>query len=223
MPFSKIEQPQSFKQHAYEKIKNAIIDHQILPGEPLFERNLSESLGISRTPIREAIQLLELEGWVQSIPRKGTFVCNISRQDVEEVLQLRKANEALVMELLIPTITEEKMEDIDRIYGHQSVEKENNQRFISIDKDFHIYLAELSGNRRLAQYMQTLSDQMRWFGIQALNLPDRAEQTLHEHAVIIEGIKNRDVEQAKQAVIEHIDRTREAVLSVLHTIKEADR
>ncbi|MFY0542907.1 GntR family transcriptional regulator [Brevibacillus sp. H7] len=213
--FSKIEQGQSLKETVYEEIKNAIINHSIPPGAPLYERYLSESLGVSRTPVREAIQLLEREGWVYSVPRKGTFVCNISLQNAEEVLQLRKAIESLTMELLIPIITDEQIEKLEQIYGLQSSKKENNKEFISIDKDFHHALAELSGNRRLVQLMQTLSDQMRWIGIRAVLLPGRTEQTLQEHLAILEGLKRRDLEQAKQAVLAHIEHTRNAVITSL--------
>ena len=86
-------------------------------------------------------------------------------------------------------------------------------QFISVDKDFHIYLAELSGNHRLVNLMSTISDQIRWFGVSALNLPNRKEQTLKEHAWIIECLKNKEVEKAKEAVLEHIEHTRVAILS----------
>lgn len=69
--FSKVEQPPSFKDHAYREIKRAIIQHDIAPGSTIHERTLSESLGISRTPLKLALQQLEMEGWVQSLPRKG--------------------------------------------------------------------------------------------------------------------------------------------------------
>ena len=75
-----VQQSLSLKQQAYEGIKNAIVLHEILPGSALFERDLSENLKISRTPVREAILLLEMEGWVKSIPRKGTFVSKITAE-----------------------------------------------------------------------------------------------------------------------------------------------
>jgi DNA-binding GntR family transcriptional regulator len=205
----------SLKQQTFESIKNAIINQTILPGQILYERQLSEMLGISRTPVRESIPLLEMEGWVKSVPRKGTFVSNISEKDVEEVIQLRRANESLVVELLIPTISDSEIENIEKMYGVQAQLKQNINQFIMTDKDFHIYLAELSGNQRLANLMKTLSDQLRWFGVRALNTPNRNEQTLNEHAAIIDSIKNRDVERAKKAVVNHINHTQEAILKNL--------
>ncbi|WP_078410444.1 GntR family transcriptional regulator [Priestia abyssalis] len=215
MSLFKVQQSLSLKQQAYEGIKNAIILHKIPPGGTLFERDLSESLGISRTPVREAIPLLELEGWVKSIPRKGTFVSQITAVDVEEVIQIRRALEVLVIELLIPKITERDIEQLNEIYVKQLEYVEDSGQFISADKDFHSYLAQLSGNRRLINLMGTISDQIRWFGVSALNLPNRTEQTLKEHAWLIECLKNKEVEKAKEAVLEHIEHTRVAILSSL--------
>jgi DNA-binding GntR family transcriptional regulator len=221
MSLSKLTQPLSLKQQAYEGIKNAIIDHTISPGEVLYERKLSEELGISRTPIREAIPLLELEGWVTSIPRKGTLVSSITVKDVEEVIQIRRGLEVLVVELLIPIISEEQISMIEQLYQQQVKLQKENKLFISTDKDFHIFLAELSGNRRLVNLVQTVSDQMRWFGISASYLPNRIEETLKEHSAIIDCLKEKDVDKAKKAVLNHIDLTREAVLASLKN-KEGD-
>lgn len=220
MEFTKIQQPLSFRDHAYDEIKNAIINHVIAQGDVLYERDLSEKLGISRTPLRAALQLLEMEGWLKSVPRKGVFVSHIVEKDVEEVLQLRGANEALVVELLIPKITDAHIDRLEDLYVQQEKHLGNNQAFILMDKDFHMHMAELTGNDRLIQLMHTLSDQMRWFGIVALDTTDRVERTLKEHRAIIDQLKKRDVELAKQAMLDHIIHTRTAVLASLKSKKE---
>lgn len=220
MYLSKIEKPQSFKQHAYEEIKNAIINHTIPQGKVLFERNLSDMLGISRTPLRSAIQMLEMEGWLTSEPRKGVFIHKIAEKDVIDVIQLRRANESLVVEIMVPEITDEEMEKLESIFAYQVQHLADDKLFILTDKDFHMYMAELTGNKRLIQLMQTLSDQMRWFGIMALHSTERKERTMEEHRAILEGIKNRDVELAKKAVIDHIEQTRTAVLAAMKEHEE---
>jgi DNA-binding GntR family transcriptional regulator len=215
MELTKIEQPQSFRQHAYDEIKNAIINHVIVQGEVLYERNLSEKLGISRTPLRAALQMLEVEGWLKAVPRKGVFISSIQEKDVDEVLHLRRANESLVMELIIPRITDQDIEKLEQIYIRQKEQEDQNQTFIMVDKDFHMFLTELAGNDRLTQLIHNLSDLMRWFGIVALKSADRKVKTLEEHRVIIDGLRKRDVELAKKAVTDHIEHTRMAVLEVL--------
>lgn len=212
MTLNKVQVAVSLKKQAYESIKNAIIHHTFAQGEALNERDLSEKLGISRTPIRESIPLLELNGWVESIPRKGTFVCHITKQDVEEVIQLRRALEVLAIELAIPVLTDQDIEKIEQIYGKQLAEKDHF-KFISTDRQFHIYLAKLSGNRQLVKLLKTISDKIRWFGMSALNRPNRKDQALQEHGLIIEALKARDLEKTKIAVLNHIDNNRLAVLS----------
>ncbi|WP_339062095.1 GntR family transcriptional regulator [Tepidibacillus marianensis] len=219
MAFSKIKQPKSFTQIAYTEIKNAMINHSIAPGQTIFERDLSEKLGISRTPVREAIQQLEMEGWVKSIPRKGIYVNDISIKDVEEVLQLRKANEVLVLELVTSRITEEEISTLEEMYITQR-EISDIRSFISSDTNFHIYLAELSGNKRLVQLMKTLSDQIHWFGIQALYQLGRSDKALKEHGQIVEAIKNKNMDQARGAILEHIEKTGVAILSSLNKLGE---
>jgi len=214
MEIRKVKQT-SLKQQAFESIKNAIIDHSLPPGHILYERQLSEVLGISRTPVRESIPLLEMEGWVISVPRKGTFVSNISKKDVEEVIQLRLALETLAIELVLPVITNREIEMLEEIFESQTQLKHNKSDFIKTDMGFHIHLAEKSGNKRLTQLMRTLGDQLRWFGIQALYSPNRIEQTLKEHAALLEAIKNRDIEYAKQAAINHISSTYKAIINSL--------
>lgn len=220
MYLTKIAKPQSFKQHAYEEIKNAIINHSIPQGKVLFERNLSDMLGISRTPLRSALQMLELEGWLTSEPRKGVFINKIAEKDVIDVIQLRRANESLVVEIMVPVITDEEVEKLESIFANQAQHLADDKLFILIDKDFHMYMAELTGNKRLIQLMHTLSDQMRWFGIMALHSTERKERTMEEHRSIIESIKNRDVELAKKAVIDHIEQTRIAVLEAMKVNEE---
>ena len=217
MPFSKIKQSQSLKHIAFEVIKNAIINHDILPGEPLYERYLSEKLEISRTPVREALQLLELEGWVTSVPRKGTFVSNISIADVEEIFQVRRALEILIVELLVPKITDEQLAILEGILDMQVKMQDDKKTFIAIDKDFHAHLAQFTGNRRIVQLIETYGDQMSWFGYRAITQSGRIEAALKEHEAIYEGLKARNLERAKQAVVDHMEKTRLAILSTIQS------
>ena len=133
MSFLKAEQPQLFKDHAYKEIKKGIIQHTVEPGSMLYERSLSESLGISRTPLKLALQQLELEGWIQSIPRKGILVKTINRHDVDDVFQLRKANEVLAIELLIPLLDNETIDKIEKVDKQLSDIKEDPIKFMYSD------------------------------------------------------------------------------------------
>ncbi len=215
MSLLKAEQPPLFKEHAYREIKKAIIQHKIEPGATLYERSLSEDLGISRTPLKSALQQLELEGWIQSIPRKGILVKTINRKDVTEVFQLRKANETLVAELLIPLLDRETLNKIEKMDKQLSDLKEDPLMFVFQDTAFHLYLAELSQNRRLYQLICNLTDHFNWYGFAALKSGKKLDDIYYEHSLIIEGLKARDLQQTKDAVLSHIENTYNTVTANL--------
>jgi len=207
MDLSKIAQPELFKDQAYKEIKKAIISYSIEPGAMLSERSLSDSLGISRTPLKLALQQLEVEGWVMSVPRKGIFVKEITESDVREVFELRRANEVLVVELLIPLLNEEMLHQIEAKYKELIDEQHDAFKVVQLDSEFHLYLAELSQNRRLHQLIKNLTDHFQWFGMAALKSGKSLEEITQEHGSIIEALRLRDVAVAKKAVLLHLDNT----------------
>jgi len=217
MDFLKAEQPQLFKDHAYKEIKKAIIQHDIEPGSMLNERSLSESLGISRTPLKLALQQLELEGWITSVPRKGIFIKTINRRDVDDIFQLRKANEVLVIELLIPLLYDEAIVKIKELDEQLSVNKGNPVKFVYYDSSFHLFLAELSQNLRLYQLIENLTDHFNWYRFASLKAGISLDEIHYEHTLIIEGLKAGNVQQTTDAVINHIDN---AYATIIANLKE---
>ena len=215
MSFLKAEQPQLFKDHAYKEIKKGIIQHKVEPGSMLYERSLSDSLGISRTPLKLALQQLELEGWIQSVPRKGILVKTINRHDVDEVFQLRKANEVLVIELLIPLLDNETIYKIEKVDKQLSDFKEDPIQFVYTDSSFHLFLAELSQNNRLYQLIQNLIDHFNWFGFAALKTGLSLDEVYYEHKLIIEGLKARNLRQTTDAVLSHLDHSYRTIIANL--------
>jgi DNA-binding GntR family transcriptional regulator len=215
MSFLKVEQPQLFKDHAYKEIKKGIIQHEVEPGSMVNERSLSESLGISRTPLKLALQQLELEGWIKSVPRKGIFIKTINRRDVDDIFQLRKANEVLVIELLIPLLDNEAIYKIEKMDKQLSVNKEDPLKFVYYDSSFHLFLAELSQNLRLYQLIQNLTDHFNWYRFAALKAGKSLDEIYYEHTLIIEGLKARNVRQTTDAVLNHIDNAYNTIIANL--------
>ena len=215
MSFSKAEQPQLFKDHAYKEIKKGIIQHKVEPGSMLYERSLSESLGISRTPLKLALQQLELEGWIQSLPRKGIVVQTINRHDVDEVFQLRKSNEVLAIELLIPLLDDETIDKIEKVNKQLLDIKEDPIQFMHADSAFHLFLAELSQNHRLYQLIQNLTDHVNWYGLVALKSGISLDEVYSEHKLIIEGLKARDLRQTTDAVLNHLVHSHRTIIANL--------
>lgn len=181
----------------------------------LSERVLSEQLGISRTPLREAIHRLEVEGWVTSLPRRGVAVATIHAQDIHDVMQIRKVNEQLVIELITPVVTTAQLADLRRQFiPLEPLDDADILPFVGGDK-VHIQLAELCGNRRLLQLLRNLSAQMQWFGYWSLKVEGRAREVVHEHGLILDAIQEKDSRKAQRLAAEHLDRTEAALLQGL--------
>jgi len=215
MEFNKLFQPLPYKDHAYDEIKRAIISHIIPEESILSERNLSEKLGISRTPLREAINKLELEGWLTSIPRKGIVISKITANDIKEVMQIRKTNDVLVLELVISRITDDQIDFIrQQFLPIEQLSDSELIPYVSGD-NVHIQLAELCGNKRLLELLKNLSEQMQWFGYWALKVKGRAREVIEEHSMILDAIHERNTKKARQLILEHLDRTEAALLNGL--------
>lgn len=205
----------SYKEAAYQAIKQAIIEQKFKQGEQLNERTLSSMLGISRTPIREALHLLVNDGWIISEPFKGTWVRKISTDDIEQAYQMRLALEPLAVELAIQNLTPEGSAYLQNLLEkHQDylatvtaqkhgISMEEIEKFTEFDMALHLYIAELSGNRILYQTMNSLLDILNIHIIQMIRSNDRYLAAGQEHERLLKAILAKDCEKAKQLIIEH--------------------
>lgn len=213
MHLTRLEKTVSYKKKAYAEIKAAIISQRIKPGEQLNERLLAETMGISRTPVREALQLLERDGWVTTEPWKGTVVKGLTEADIEEVFQLRMALEPLVIDLVIDRLGPSEFDRLNSLFEQQKAYSADYDAdaFIRVDRSFHAFLTNLTCNKRLIQIMDNLSDVMRWLGIKAIVHKERYQEVLDEHEKVIEELKKRNLVKAREAMLYHVLRTKEQV------------
>lgn len=202
----KIEKAVSYKEKVYKELKSAIIAQKIKAGEILNERKLAERLGISRTPVREALQMLVNDGWVIVEPWKGAYVSPITKKDLVEVFQVRLALETLAIELIVEKITEAELEVLSDILLKQEKLWENYQAdaFIKVDREFHMVIAQITENKLLIDMLNNLSDMIRRIGVQAVEDVNRYMETLDEHTRILNALQERNKEKATNAMKEHI-------------------
>ncbi|MPL67984.1 HTH-type transcriptional repressor RspR [bioreactor metagenome] len=214
MKLNRIPKVVSYKEKAYNELKNAIINQAIKPGETLNERTLANDLGISRTPIREALQLLESEGWVVTEPCKGTWVKEITLEDIEEVFQMRLALEPFAVGLAVHQITEDDQKALHDLYEKQILLCHNVRplEFTDMDMKFHMYLTGLSKNRRMSQSISSLMDIMNMYIIRTIKNETRYAIAAEEHATIIKALFEKDVASAQQAVVYHLEQAQETIL-----------
>ncbi|AQS57849.1 GntR family transcriptional regulator [Desulforamulus ferrireducens] len=201
----------------FETLREAILSGKLEPGERLMEIQLAEEMGVSRTPVREAIRKLELEGFVVMIPRKGAYVAGISQKDVTDVFEVRAALEALAAGLAAERATDEEIEQLDRsllAYSEQTIKQDING-IVKSDTDFHDLLYKCSRNARLETIITHLREIIQRVRTVSLSQPGRSRDAVEEHRQIVDAIAERNVELAQNLAREHIYNAENSLLKSL--------
>ena len=201
----------------FNTLRQAILKGELAPGERLMEIQLAEKLGVSRTPIREAIRKLELEGLVLMIPRKGAEVAKISEKSLRDVLEVRRSLEELAIELACQRMTDEEIDQLEQRQNafKNAIHKGNAMNIAETDEAFHdvIYLG--TGNDKLVQILNNLREQMYRYRLEYLKDTHSHEKLDGEHQAIFENIRNGDKEAVCTMVGQHIDNQKEAILAAI--------
>ena len=178
-----------------EALREAIIAGVLQPGERLMEIQLAEELGVSRTPVREAIRKLELEGFVVMVPRRGTYVADLSIKDINEVFEIRTSLDVLAAGLAAERITEEELEQMERLLVEigEYIENEDIEKIVEVDTRFRAV---------------------------SIAYPGRLKNTQEEHRKLLEAIAQRNVEAAQQIAREHMENAEQITLYSLSSERE---
>lgn len=205
----------------FNTLRQAILKGELEPGERLMEIQLAEQLGVSRTPIREAIRKLELEGLVLMIPRKGAEVAKISEKSLRDVLEVRRSLEELAIELACQRMTEDGIRELERAHRifSEAVDCKDVMLMAEADENYHDIIYEGTGNSRLVQILNNLREQMYRYRLEYIKDADKRQILLIEHDNILKAIKSRHVAEAKAAMREHIDNQE---ITVSKNIKEKE-
>ena len=201
-----------------ETLRQAIQDGILKPGERLMEIPLAEELGVSRTPIREAIRKLELEGFVVMVPRRGTYVANISLKDITQVFEIRSALEELAAGLAAERITEEEIETLERMLVEIGDHMENKDMDSVVAADEVLYRA--SRNERLADIVHNLREQTYRFRSFSMNQPGRLRKTWEEHRQLVEAIASHNAAQARKLARLHMEHSEQTLLQGMEESQE---
>ncbi|NQS75730.1 MAG: GntR family transcriptional regulator [Peptococcaceae bacterium] len=198
----------------FDSLRKAIIHGKLRPGERLMEIQLAEEMGVSRTPVREAIRKLELDGFVVMVPRRGAYVAGVSVKDIADVFEVRSALEGLAAGLAAERITEEEMEELEKVI-YQISGEEDVLAVVKKDNEFHELIYKASRNRRLTQIIKNLSEQISRFRLTSLSVPGRLKIAVDEHKKIIEAICERDVDLANKLASEHMENAEQNLINAI--------
>jgi DNA-binding GntR family transcriptional regulator len=209
---------ENLKGKVYSILKERILEFELKPGERIQEAQLSENLGVSRTPIREALNKLEQEGFIKAFPNRGYFISDISDQEVEELYEVREVLESLAVRMAIKKGSQRDWTTLEEIISHadrgKAVRKTKDQRF-EIGRRFHGEIARISGNATLQQMLSVIFEKIhrvRWVDI---FLIDRADESLKEHIEILNQLKRGNAKEAIAATQKHIQHSKEKILHLL--------
>lgn len=201
----------------FDTLRKAILRGELKPGERLMEIQLANKLGVSRTPIREAIRKLELEGLVLMIPRKGAEVAQITEKNMQDVLEVRKALEELSVQLACERITAEQVEEMKMAAeDFRKVLKSGDvTKIAEADVKFHDIIFAATNNQRLITLLNNLREQMYRFRVEYLKQKECYPQLLEEHDKLIALISGGEVEEACELMGCHIDNQASTVSDVI--------
>lgn len=191
----------------FNTLRQAILKGELAPGERLMEIQLAERLGVSRTPIREAIRKLELEGLVKMVPRKGAEVAKISEKNLNDVLEVRRALEELAVELACQRLAVEDIAKLKEQNAKMAEQMDNADSTLmaQADEEFHDIIYYGTGNDRLVQMLNNLREQMYRYRLEYIKDRSSRANLIREHDAIIAAMESRDVVQAKSVMYKHIE------------------
>jgi DNA-binding GntR family transcriptional regulator len=212
--FAAIKQPESLAKMAYEAIRQSILSGQWKIGELYNEKAIAADLGISRTPVREALLELASQDLIIFLPRRGLMVNRFSRRDVDEIFEVRKAIEMAAVEKITIASPPFDLFEIEESLLNQRKASKNKDylAFLEADRLFHTSFSELTNNRRLISILDNIRDMIHVMGAKALALEGRALEVIEEHQAIFEAVKKGNSEEARRAMAYHLDQSKEAVV-----------
>jgi DNA-binding GntR family transcriptional regulator len=219
-PKVKTRVPENLSARVYNQIKNLILCNEVMPGQKLHHQELSERLGVSRTPVREALTRLVQEGYVAFLPNRGFTCKEIRMQEAEELYELREALEAFTVEKAIENLTDEAVEKLRtkvKSYGEDLHKRFTRERLV-YDQDVHLEIASLAGNDTLKNSLSHVFERIvlkrRTDGLYD---SARGISAHEEHLTLLEAMERRDVAEATRIIRNHI---REGKRNVLADLRE---
>lgn len=200
----------------FESLREAILNQVLQPGERLMEIQLAEEMGVSRTPVREAIRKLELEGFVIIIPRKGAYVSQISLKDIHELYEIRANLESLACSLAAERATPDEIEEMEKllVIENEALDKLDLETE-EINIDIHDLIYKSARNERLLSILNNLREQIHRTKLAHMAEPEKRKTSLEEHRKIVESIGERNIELAQRLGEEHIEQAEQAMIEHL--------
>lgn len=206
-----------------DTIRDAILDGRYQPGQRLVADELAKDMGVSRMPVREALQRLEVTGLVSLVPHKGAVVNEFSKDEIIEIYHIRGVLDGLATRLATPHLApadhkrlEEILKEMDR-----AVRAKDTDRILAVNRDFHAVIWQAAQAPRLHALLQNLYDAGQRFRNVSLLLPGRIDQITNEHRLIAQALEKGDAQAAERHAVDHHEGTAARLLTSIDEISKA--
>jgi len=214
-PLAALKKRHTLGELTYKALRKAIVTRRLPAGTHLVVDRLCEELKVSRTPVKQALAMLEREGLVVTSPHRGTYVVTVTKDDIEEIYSLREVIEGLAARLAAETITSQDLRRLQVLVqdGKKALEAKDFDAYAEIDLEFHRLIRRASGNQRLQRIMESLDGQVRILINTSSAVPGRGKASISEHRRVVAALRARDPAAAEAAMRKHVANAREALLA----------
>jgi DNA-binding GntR family transcriptional regulator len=202
----------------YEYLFEKIVSNALSPGEALVENDICNMLHVSRTPVREALRKLETEGLVYKIPDRGTFVREITYEDIMEIMEIRILFEVHALQNCINNVPDQDLQLLEERLMALEPDSASNE-YYHVDRDIHFMIMRYCPNMRIQSYLKTLNAQLERLRRVSALMPKRLSKSREEHLVIVRAIRNTDYETAKATLTIHLENVRSSVIEAYQMMK----
>ena len=208
----------------FNTLRDAILRGELTPGERLMEIPLAQKLGVSRTPVREAISMLEREGLAVTYPRRGARVAKMSEKDLDDVLEIREVLDTLAVSLACDNMTDEDLDRLEQAVDsfEESTKSKDVRSIVKQDENFHNIIYECSNNSRLRMILTNLKEQMYRFRFEYVKDSSTYPTLIAEHREILLGLRARDKEQLVKLTKTHLNNQMNRVREIIKTQNDED-
>lgn len=212
-----LERPKSLRELALEHLRNSIIDGTLKMGQTLSERGISEELGVSKSPVREALAQLRDEGLVNIEPQKGARVFTLTESEVAQICDFRQAIETAAFELALKRSPDGLASDMSRLVNEMKVARQagDERRYLGLDTEFHHLIFAHAGNDYLTSSYTRYVGKIAALRTHLAKLPQHTELSYEEHIGLAKAVREGDMGVIRELLAQHIDRTRQAYKSAM--------
>jgi DNA-binding GntR family transcriptional regulator len=207
------------RDHIFDELQQAIYGGKLKSGERLTEKGIAEELGVSRTPVREALYRLASSGLIKMIPHRGFLISHWSSKEIEDVIELRSALEVFAVKLAVQRISEKEIDEFKDLLDEmrKAVSKKDTMKASCLNSLFHDKIIHASKNKELSEVIEPIKNKIYHFRIISISSPNRLKESFEEHKKILNAIRNKDSKLAQELIAQHI---RKVGLIIKEKIKE---